>query len=106
MKKCIFFILFIFSVNASALASDSLGDLSDKLLLPLSLLTGALYNMSLAIGIALLFGALIQYKNYRNNPSQVPLSRPITLLVFGLILLILPILTKFSESALLVSRVS
>ena len=86
--------------------SDSLGDLSDKLLLPMSLLTSALYNMSLAIGIALLFGALIQYKNYRNNPSQVPLSRPITLLVFGLVLLILPILTKFSESALLVSRVS
>lgn len=106
MKKIISFILAIFSVNANALASDSLGDLSDKLLLPMSLLTGALYNMSLAIGIALLFGALIQYKNYRNNPSQVPLSRPITLLVFGLVLLILPILTKFSESALLVSRVS
>ncbi len=106
MKKIISFILPIFSVNANALASDSLGDLSDKLLLPMSLLTGALYNMSLAIGIALLFGALIQYKNYRNNPSQVPLSRPITLLVFGLVLLILPILTKFSESALLVSRVS
>lgn len=106
MKKIISFILLIFSINANALVSDSLGDLSDKLLLPMSLLTSALYNMSLAIGIALLFGALIQYKNYRNNPSQVPLSRPITLLVFGLVLLILPILTKFSESAFLVSRVS
>ena len=106
MKKIISFISLIFSINASALVSDSLGDLSDKLLLPMSLLTSALYNMSLAIGIALLFGALIQYKNYRNNPSQVPLSRPITLLVFGLVLLILPILTKFSEGALLVSRVS
>jgi hypothetical protein len=62
--------------------------------------------MSLAIGIALLFGSIIQYKNYRNNPSQVPLSRPITLLIFGVILIVLPILTKFSESALLVSRVS
>ena len=106
MKKIISFISLIFSINASDLLSDSLCDLSDKLLLPMSLLTSALYNMSLAIGIALLFGALIQYKNYRNNPSQVPLSRPITLLVFGLVLLILPILTKFSESALLVSRVS
>ena len=72
----------------------------------MSLLTSALYNMSLAIGIALLFGSLIQYKNYRNNPSQVPLSRPITLLVFGVLLIVLPLLTKFSESALLVSRVS
>jgi hypothetical protein len=106
MKKNIFFVLLMASINAYALIPGSLGDLSDKLLLPMSLLTGGLYNMSLAIGIALLFGALIQYKNYRNNPSQVPLSRPITLLVFGVILVVLPLLTKFSESALLVSRVS
>lgn len=106
MKKIIAFILLLVSIDAYALIPDSLGDLSDKLLLPMSLLTSALYNMSLAIGIALLFGAVIQYKNYRNNPSQVPLSRPITLLVFGVILVVLPILTKFSESAILVSRVS
>lgn len=106
MKKNILYILLMASVNAYALVPGSLGDLSDKLLLPMSLLTGGLYNMSLAIGIALLFGSLIQYKNYRNNPSQVPLSRPITLLVFGVILVVLPILAKFSESALLVSRVS
>lgn len=106
MKKTIPFILLLASSYAYALIPDSLGDLSNKLLLPMSLLTNALYNMSLAIGIALLFGALIQYKNYRNNPSQVPLSRPITLLVFGVILVVLPILTKFSESAILVSRVS
>lgn len=106
MKRIIPFILLIVSSYTYALVPDSLGDLSDKLLLPMSLLTSALYNMSLVIGIALLFGALIQYKNYRNNPSQVPLSRPITLLVFGVILVVLPILTKFSESAILVSRVS
>lgn len=105
-KNALFILLVIVSINTYALVPGSLGDLSDKLLLPMSLLTGALYNMSLAIGIALLFGSLIQYKNYRNNPSQVPLSRPITLLVFGVILVVLPILTKFSESALLVSRVS
>jgi hypothetical protein len=106
MKKIILFILSLYSINTYALVPGSLGDLSDKLLLPMSLLTSALYNMSLAIGIALLFGAVIQYKNYRNNPSQVPLSRPITLLVFGVVLVVLPILTKFSESAHLVSRVS
>lgn len=106
MKKNIFFILLVASMNSYAQIPGSLGDLSDKLLLPMSLLTAALYNMSLAIGIALLFGSLIQYKNYRNNPSQVPLSRPITLLIFGVILIVLPLLTKFSESAHLVSRVS
>lgn len=106
MKRISLCILFLVPSYAYALIPDSLGDLSNRLLLPMSLLTSALYNMSLAIGIALLFGALIQYKNYRNNPSQVPLSRPITLLVFGVILVVLPILTHFSESATLVSRVS
>jgi hypothetical protein len=104
MKKIIAFVFFIF-VDAYALASDSLGELSDKLMLPLSVLTRALYNISFAIGIALLFGALIQYKNYRNNPSQVPMSRFITLLIFGLVLIVLPLLAKFSASASLVSRI-
>ncbi len=106
MKKIILSGLLLFSINAFSLIPGSLGDLSDKLLLPMSLLTRALYNMSLVIGIALLFGSLIQYKNYRDNPSQVPLSRPITLLIFGTILVVLPLLTKFSESAFLVSRVT
>ncbi len=103
MKKIVS--LFFFVSTSVYAYSDSLGDLSDKLMLPLSVLTSALYNMSLAIGIALLFGALIQYKNYRNNPSQVPISRFVTLLVFGLILIVLPLLAKLSASATLVSRV-
>ena len=102
MKKIIGLVFFT-SANAYAL-SESLGDLSDKLMLPMSVLTSALYNMSLAIGIALLFGALIQYKNYRNNPSQIPISRFVTLLIFGLVLIALPVLAKFSASATLVSR--
>ncbi|MDQ8039497.1 MAG: hypothetical protein REH83_03725 [Rickettsiella sp.] len=103
MKKKIGLVIFA-STNAYAI-SDSLGDLSDKLMAPLSVLTSALYNMSLAIGVALLFGSLIQYKNYKNNPSQVPISRFVTLLIFGLVLIALPILAKFSASATLLSRV-
>ncbi len=103
MKKIIG-LAFFTPVDAYAL-SESLGDLSDKLMLPMSVLTSALYNMSLAIGVALLFGALIQYKNYRNNPSQVPISRFVTLLIFGLVLIALPVLVKLSASAELVSRV-
>ncbi|MES2999005.1 MAG: hypothetical protein V4700_06805 [Pseudomonadota bacterium] len=104
MKKIVAFVFFT-SANAYALPTESLGDLSDKLMLPLSVLTSALYNISLAIGIALLFGALIQYKNHRDNPGQVPISRPVILLIFSLILVALPILAKFSASSFLVSRV-
>jgi hypothetical protein len=104
MRKIITFVFFI-SADAYAFPTKSLGELSDELLLPLSVLTSGLYNISLVVGIALLFGALIQYKNHRENPGQVLISRPITLLIFGVILIVLPILAKFSASSLLVSRV-
>lgn len=99
-------VAFSFFTSMNVYAANSLGELSDRMMLPLSVLTSALYNISLAIGIALLFAALIQYKNRKDNPGQVPISRPIALLIFGVILIVLPILAKFSESAHLVSRVS
>lgn len=106
MKKRLLLMGFCFLQQTKALPTNSLGDLSDKLLFPMSILTSALYNISLAIGVALLFGAFIQYRNHRKNPGQVLLSRPVTLLVFGLVLLVLPIVVKISESSQLVSRVS
>lgn len=106
MKKWLIWLGGWFAQQTNALPPNSLGDLSDKLLFPMSVLTAALYNISLAIGVALLFGAFIQYRNHRKNPGQVLLSRPVTLLVFGLILLVLPIVVKFSESSQLVSRVN
>ncbi len=106
MKKMIGFIFFTsVGVYASGVPTGSLGDLSDQLFVPLSVLVSTIYNISLVVGIALLFGALIQYKNHRENPGQVVISRPILLLVFGLILIVLPLLAKFSASAHLVSRV-
>ncbi|BBB15909.1 Dot/Icm secretion system protein IcmD [Candidatus Rickettsiella viridis] len=98
-------VAFSFFMSMNVYAANSLGELTDRMMLPFSVLTSALYNISLAIGIALLFGALIQYKNHKNNPGQVPFSRPITLLIFGVVLIVLPILAKLSESAHLVSRV-
>lgn len=106
MKKWFVWLGGWFAQQVNALPPNSLGDLSDKLLFPMSVLTAALYNISLAIGVALLFGAFIQYRNHRKNPGQVLLSRPVTLLVFGLILLVLPIVVKISESSQLVSRVN
>jgi hypothetical protein len=104
MKKIIVWSFLGITLNVQALPADSLGDISDKLMLPMSVLASGVYNVSLGIGIALLFGTLIQYRNHRQNPGQVPISRPVTLLIFGLIFLSLPFLAKLSESAFLVSR--
>ena len=98
-------IIFLFCISMNAYATNSLGELSDRMMTPVSVLTSGLCNISLVIGISLLFGALIQYRNHKNNPGQVPFSRPIFLLIFGLILTGLPLIAKFSESSYLLSRV-
>ena len=103
MKKKLALLTLFFS-TANALSTDSLGDLSDKLMLPLSYLTAGLYDISIAIGIALLFGSFIQYRNHKKNPGQVPLGRPVALFIFGALLIALPLLAKFSASASLVAR--
>lgn len=81
----------------------SLEDVSRNLMEPLTVFTGTTYNIILVIGIAFLGGALIQYKNYRDNPSQTPINRSIFLLIFGLILIAVPLIAKLSSSARLVS---
>ncbi len=91
------------NITAQAQQNKSLGQISGNLMEPLSVFTGTAHNICLVLGIAFLAGALIQYKNHRDNPSQAPISRSIFLLIFGLVLVALPLIGKLSDSAELLS---
>lgn len=54
---------------------------------------------SVICGAGFLMASALQYKNHRNNPQEVPLSRPITYLILGLVLVILPYFTMISAGA-------
>lgn len=41
-------------------------------------------------GFALVFGALFKFKQHKDNPTQIPLGTPITLLCIGIVLVFLP----------------
>ncbi len=79
--------------------ATSLGQASINAIEPISIFTTVLYDLCYILGTAFVLGSIIRYKEHRNNPSQTPISRVIMLLIFGLILLVIPVLTQFSSSS-------
>lgn len=79
--------------------ATSLGQASLNAIEPIGIFTGVLYDLCYILGTAFVLGSFIRYKEHRNNPSQTPISRPIMLCIFGLILLAVPFLTQLSASS-------
>ncbi len=77
----------------------SLGDAAIKALEPVSVFTATLYNICYILGTLFLLGSIIRFKEYRENPSQTPISRPLTVLLFGLVLFAVPFIAKLSTSS-------
>jgi hypothetical protein len=44
-------------------------------------------NICLVLGAFLILSSFFQYKKYRRNPSEMPIGRPVTTLIVGLILI-------------------
>ena len=47
------------------------------------LIVTSLESIFYIIGIAFLLGSIIQYRQHRDNPVAVPISRPILLFILG-----------------------
>ncbi len=68
----------------------SLTRATDNILEMVEILIQGMYGVFYIVGIALLLSALIQYKQHRDNPMAVPISKPIVLLLLGVIAILLP----------------
>jgi hypothetical protein len=104
MRKTIgFLLLLIVLLGASLAYADtndgvnlpdtqlSIGDFANNLMGPVEVLTKMFEDIAIVAGVGFLFAALIQYKAHRENPSQVRLGKPISYLVFGVILILFPL---------------
>ena len=92
--------LYYFPLTANAAATAiTLGQASNRMLEPVSVLTDVMYKICYVLGSTLILGSFIQYKAHRDNPSQVRLSQPIFLLIVGLVLIALPSLAQYSDAA-------
>lgn len=77
----------------------SLGEAAVNALAPVGVFTTALYNICYILGTLFVLGSLIRFKEYRENPSQTPISRALVVFLFGLILFAVPFISKLSSSA-------
>lgn len=80
-------------------ADVSLGEASENIIGVLSSFQELAFKACYILGSALLLGALIQYRQHRNNPTEVRLSQPVFLLILGLVVILIPFLVKISAGA-------
>lgn len=81
----------------------TIGEVARNILEPTSFLTKAIYAMCYVIGSSLILGSLMMYKMHRDNPIQTPMSRVIFLFLFGVVIVLIPIVAQLSEGASTVS---
>ena len=91
-------------LKASADEKDHLGGLSvgqtaGNILVPVNALTNVIYNICYIVGVAFVLGSVIRFKEYRENPSQTPISRPIVMAIFGLVIFVIPFIAKLSSGS-------
>ncbi len=104
MKAVVRFLLLLtvlFTVDAYAYAS--FGDVAENLLGPTAAIAQLMHAFCYIAGLGFLLGGTLQVKNYKDNPQQVRISTPITLLLLGVALLALPNLSMMSNSAFFIS---
>lgn len=105
LKNKLFYLLTVISLYHLPLTAKAattpltLGQASNKVLEPVSVLADVMYKICYVLGSTLVLGSFIQYKAHRDNPSQVRLSQPIFLLIVGLVLIALPYLAQYSDAA-------
>jgi hypothetical protein len=63
---------------------------------PLQLLIVLLNTISWIIGALFIGGAVFRYLQYRDNPSQSPISQAFFLAALGIVLLLLPFVARYA----------
>ncbi len=90
---------FISTAYATTGSSSSIGGIADNLLGPAAGLTKVMFGICFVLGVGLVVGGIVQYKYHRENPQQVRLSTPLLMWFLGLILIAIPLVTKYYHYA-------
>lgn len=101
MKKLLQVLIVIASCFAlTALGgAASLGGVAQNVMGPVSGLSKIVNAICYVAGTGFLLGGVLQYRYHRENPQQVRISTPIVLVILGLIIIGIPFISMWSESA-------
>jgi amino acid transporter len=75
--------------------APSVGDVASNLTVASGLFAGMLGSIFYIVGVALVTASIMQYREYKRNPAQTPISRPIILFICGLVLGLMPVAAQY-----------
>lgn len=89
LKRCVnLFIFIVILWPIFALADQkTAGDFAQNVFTGAITIRGIIQDACLITGAFLILSSFFQYRRFRRNPSEMPIGRPITTLIVGLILI-------------------
>ena len=97
-----FYILIQLAISSSPVfaASQGLGSVADNMTSTMGSLSQFIQGMSFVIGFGFGVGAIVKYKAHRDNPLQVRVTEPITLLFISLAFLCLGVVLTLAGQSI------
>jgi hypothetical protein len=87
--------------SASAQSQDvNLGGVAGNATTATDFFGGVLNGIFYVIGTGFVVASIIQYREFRNNSVQTPISKPIRWLIIGLLIGCFPLLYKYTSGKL------
>ena len=92
-------LLIAFPAVVLAVGGKGLTGITENIFEPTSLLAKFLYAACYVVGIALILGSFLEYHEHHENPTHVHFSHVVYLFLFGVAIVLIPIIARFSASA-------
>jgi intracellular multiplication protein IcmD len=95
------FVFFISSspvtIALAASSTENLGDIASNITSNFSELTNLITACSYIAGLGFAIGSIMKFKMHKDNPTQVPIGTPISLVFIAAALLFLPSILSVTE---------
>jgi intracellular multiplication protein IcmD len=92
--------LFLFIPDAYADDKKGLAGVAKNILDGLAQIGAAIFAAAYVAGAGFALGAMMKFKQHKDNPTQIPIGTPLALLFIAVALLFLPSLLKVSSESL------
>ncbi len=94
----LFLVVLLPGMLFAAVNPTGLGAVAGNLMEPVEIVSAFVSTSSIILGGSFLFASVIKYSQHRINPLAVPISTVVLLVVMGIILVVLPLAYKLTDS--------
>jgi intracellular multiplication protein IcmD len=87
-------VLFLFFCSSAYADNVSLGDIAKNIMKSFQDLGKLMLAIAYLSGFGFTISAIFKFKQHKDNPTQIPVSTPLALLIVGIVLIFLPGIIK------------